>query len=137
MKPTLQPGLRHTHRFTVTEAQTVPALYPESPLFLAMPPVFATGYMVGFLEWACIELLAPHLDEGEQSVGTHIDTSHSAATPVGMIVTAEVELERIDGRRFTFRVSARDEQDVIAVGRHERMLIDPVRFRARMAAKAG
>jgi len=137
MKPSLQPGLRHTHSFTVTEAKTVPALYPESPLFLAMPPVFATGFMVGFLEWACVELLAPHLDEGEQTVGTHIETSHSAATPVGMTVTAEVELERVEGRRFWFRVSARDERDVIAEGRHERTLIDSARFRAKLAAKAG
>ena len=65
MKPSLVPGITHSHRFTVTEAKTVPGLYPESPDFVAMPKVFATGFMVGFIEWACLELLKPHLDEGE------------------------------------------------------------------------
>ena len=68
MKPTLVPGLTHTHRFTVTEEKTVGNLYPESPAFVDMPKVFATGFMVGFIEWACLEALALHLDDGEGSL---------------------------------------------------------------------
>ena len=70
MKPTLAPGVTHRLSFTVTEAKTVPFLYPESPDFVAMPKVFATGFMVGFVEWACLKALAPHLDEGEGSPET-------------------------------------------------------------------
>ena len=80
MKPTLAPGVTHKHSFTVTEEKTVPFLYPESPDFVAMPKVFATGFMVGFIEWACLEALAPHLDDGEGSLGIHIDVDISVRT---------------------------------------------------------
>jgi fluoroacetyl-CoA thioesterase len=65
MKSTLKTGDSYVHRFTVTEDKTVPYLYPESPEFRAMPKVFATGFLVGLVEWACIEALKPHLDPGE------------------------------------------------------------------------
>ena len=85
MKETLQAGITYEHRFLVSASKTVPALYPEAEEFLAMPEVFATGYLVGFLEWACIRAINPHLDwPAEQTVGTHIDVSHEAATPPGL-----------------------------------------------------
>ncbi len=137
MKPTLVPGLTHTQRFTVTEDKTVPNLYPESPAFVAMPKVFATGFMVGFIEWACLEALAPHLDDGEGSLGIHIDVDHRAATPPGMEVTAEVEVTEVDGRRIGFDVTVRDEVEVIAEGRHKRFIVDWQRFNAGLAEKTG
>ncbi|MBC8338157.1 MAG: thioesterase family protein [Rhodospirillales bacterium] len=137
MKPTLVPGLTYTHRFTVTEAKTVPGLYPESPDFVAMPKVFATGFMVGFIEWACLELLKPHLDEGEGSLGVHIDVDHRAATPPGMEVMADVEVTEVDGRRIAFSVTARDEVDVIAEGSHRRFIVEWDRFNAGLAEKTG
>lgn len=138
MKATLQPGLAHEHRFTVTAAKTVPALYPESAQFAAMPAVFATGFMVGLLEWACIEAIRPHLDgPHEQSVGTHIDVTHEAATPPGFTVTATVKLVAVDGRKLAFDVSAHDGVDIVARGRHERYVIDRAKFDARLAGKAG
>mgnify|MGYP001818830403 CR=1 FL=1 len=80
MKETLKPGIRHQHSFFVQESKTVPSLYPESEEFLAMPEVFATGFLVGFLEWSCIIAINPYLDwPREQTVGTHIDVSHLAA----------------------------------------------------------
>ena len=110
MKETLKPGLESEFTFTVTDGKTVPALYPESPEFQAMPKVFATGFMVGFIEWACIKLVNPHLDwPEEQTVGTQIDVSHTAATPPGMNVTAHVKLVTVEGRRLVFEVEARDE----------------------------
>ena len=124
MKTSLVPGLTHTHRFTVTEAKTVPGLYPESPDFIAMPKVFATRFMVGFIEWACLELMKPYLDEGEGSLGVHIDVDHRAATPPGMEVTADVEVTEVDGRAVNFRVTARDEVEVIAKGTHRRFVVD-------------
>jgi len=137
MKPTLIAGLTHTHRFSVTEAKTVPNLYPESPDFVAMPKVFATGFMVGFIEWACLELMKPHLDEGEGSLGVHIDVDHRAATPPGMEVTADVEVTAVDGRKVSFRVTARDEVEVIAEGTHRRFIVDWNRFNAGLVEKVG
>src|ERR1700694_75215 len=81
MKATLKPGLTHRLTYRVPADKTVPHLYPESPMFRAMPAVFATGFMVGLFEWACTELLNMHLDPGEGSLGIHVDFTHTAATP--------------------------------------------------------
>ena len=136
MKATLQPGIRHEHRFTVPPAKTVPALYPEAEEFVAMPEVFATGFLVGFLELACIRAINPHLDwPREQTVGTHIDVSHEAATPPGLEVSATVELIAVEGRKLVFRVQAHDGVDVISRGRHERFVIDRERFDVRVGQK--
>jgi fluoroacetyl-CoA thioesterase len=136
MKDTLIPGIRFEHTYLVPANKTVPALYPESPEFLAMPEVFATGFMVGFLEWACIMAIKPHLDwPDEQSVGTHINVSHEAATPPGLEVTASVELTIVDGRRLTFTVSAHDGIDTIARGTHERFVINKEKFDNKLRDK--
>ncbi|MDF1553407.1 MAG: thioesterase family protein, partial [Deferrisomatales bacterium] len=124
MKPTLRPGIEHTFTLPIDDSKTVPALYPEAAGFQTMPRVFATGYLVGFIEWTCVQALEPHLDgPNEQTVGTHIDVSHLAATPPGMDVTAKVTLVEVDGRRLVFEVEARDDSDLIASGRHERFVI--------------
>ena len=137
MKKDLLPGLKFTHTFAVSALKTVPALYPEAPEFADMPPVFATGFMVGFLEWACIRAIQPYLDwPNEQTLGTHIHVSHQAATPVGMTVTAHVELLSVQGRKLLFKLEVHDDVDVIAQGTHERHLILREWFDARMAAKA-
>jgi fluoroacetyl-CoA thioesterase len=137
LKATLKPGIRYEHKFVLPPTKTVPALYPEAPEFLLMPEVFATGYLVGFLEWACIKAVIPHLDwPREQSLGIHIDVSHEAATPPGLEVTASVELIAVQGRKLTFKVSAHDGVDLISQGRHERFVIDKQKFDAKIAAKA-
>ncbi|MBW6504299.1 thioesterase, partial [bacterium] len=87
MKETLKVGLEHVHTYRVPENKTVPHLYPEAKAFQEMPKVFATGYMVGLMEWACIEAMAPHMEPGEGSVGTLVNVTHTAATPPGMTVT--------------------------------------------------
>jgi len=85
--------------------------------------------MVGFLEWACIKAVNPHLDwPEEQTVGTQINVSHSAATPPGFEVTAKVKLTQVDGRRLVFEVEANDGVDVISKGTHERFVINRARF---------
>jgi fluoroacetyl-CoA thioesterase len=137
MKKTLKPGIRFEHRLILPASKTVPALYPEAEEFLVMPEVFATGFLVGFLEWACIKAVNPHLDwPEEQSVGTHIDVSHEAATPPGLEVTASVELIGVEGRKLIFSVSAHDGVDLISRGRHERFVINKEKFDAKMGAKA-
>ena len=136
MKDTLKPGLEYTHSFRIGPNKCVPSLYPEAEEFVAMPEVFATGFMVGFLEWACIKALNPHIDgPKEQTVGTHINVSHCAATPPGMEVTAKVRLVEVDGRRLRFEVEAHDGADLIAKGDHERFVIDRERFDKNLEAK--
>ncbi len=136
MRPTLLAGLEHELRFTVTESKTVPHLYPESGLFRGMPAVFATGFMVGLMEWACLEAIQPHLDAGEASVGVEVRVTHSAATPPGFTVTVRVRLDRVAGRRLGFTVSAHDGVDVIGEGTHDRMVIDVARFSRKVEEKA-
>jgi len=137
MKDTLQPGLTHTFQFRIPPTKTVPHLYPESAMFREMPEVLATGFMVGLLEWACVDALRPYLDwPSEQSLGTLVNFSHEAATPPGFTVTVDVRLERIEGRKLVFHVEAHDGIDRIASGTHERFVIDADRFRSKVAAKA-
>ena len=137
MKNTLQPGLTHTFQFRIPPTKTVPHLYPESAMFREMPEVLATGFMVGLLEWACVDALRPYLDwPAEQSLGTLVNFSHEAATPPGFTVTVDVRLERIEGRKLVFHVEAHDGIDRIASGTHERFVIDAARFRSRVAEKA-
>lgn len=135
MKQTLQAGLTHTLKFTVPENKTVPYLYPEAPDFTAMPHVFATGFMVGLFEWACIQLLRPHLDAGEGSLGVHVDFEHSAATPPGLTVTVEARCTKVDGRFVEFEVRGHDGVDAIGGGGHRRAVVRWDKFNERVARK--
>jgi fluoroacetyl-CoA thioesterase len=136
MKNTLKPGIKFEHQYVVPISKTVPALYPESEEFVAMPEVFATGFLVGFLEWTCIKAINPHLDWPlEQTVGIHINVSHEAATPPGQEVTATVELIAVEGRRLVFNVEAHDGVELISKGQHERFVINKQKFDAKVLAK--
>lgn len=136
MKSSLQPGLRGQFTYKVPVERTVPHLYPEAADFQVMPQVLATGYLVGLCEWACIDLIRPHLDwPTEQSLGTQVNFSHVAATPPGLTVTIETELVSVDGRKLGFTVRARDNLDLITEGTHERHVIDAARFNAKVADK--
>ena len=131
----LKPGLRQAETITVGEALAVPA---QAQLFdpaTEMPPVFATAQMIAFVEWVCVHALAPYLAPDQRSVGTRVEMTHVAATPIGMRVTAEVELVEIDGRRLRFKVSCRDEIEAIGEGFHERMIVDHARFMQRLGSK--
>jgi fluoroacetyl-CoA thioesterase len=136
MKTTLKPGLRHELRYRVPDTKTVPNLYPESPEFQAMPQVFATGFMVGLVEWACILAINPHIDwPATQSVGTRINVDHTAATPPGFEVCAKVRLVEVDGRRLVFDAELNDGVDIISKGTHERFIIDAEKFSRKMKQK--
>ena len=137
MKESLKPGIEYDFRFRVPESKTVPNLYPESPEFQAMPQVFATGFLIGLIEWACIKAINPHIDwPNEQTVGTHVNLSHSAATPPGMEVRAKVKLIEVDGRRLLFEVEASDGLDIICRGTHERFVINAAKFNEKVGMKA-
>ena len=130
------PGLRHTLAITVDDTLIVPAVFPAWPSFGAMPPVFATAFMIGLMELACVEALQAHLEPEDLTVGTHVDVSHCAATPPGMTVTAEVTLEAVAARKLWFHVVARDQAGVIGEGRHQRAIIERARFMTSVARKA-
>src|SRR5688572_509067 len=134
MKTELKPGLRHSLDMVVDKSLVVPSM-PAAFAFADMPPVFATAYMVAFIEWACLEALRPYLAPNERTVGTGINVSHLAATPIGMKVTAEIELLEIEGRKLRFKVSCRDETDLIGEGFHERAVIDTAKFMSKLSAK--
>lgn len=137
MRATLVPGLKNRISYVVAADRTVPHLFPEAALRLDMPNVFATAYMVGLFEWVCTALAAEHLDDGEGSVGTHVDFSHVAATLPGMTVTAECELIEVSGRKLRFRVDGHDGVEAIGGGFHERHVIGRASFDARVAQKLG
>jgi fluoroacetyl-CoA thioesterase len=137
MKPTLKAGLSHRFTYPVPENKTVPFLYEEADDMQHFPKVFATAFMIGLMEWTCVKLLAPHLDTGEGSVGTHVDVSHSAATPAGFRVTVEAECTEVNGRRASFRVRAHDGIELIGEGRHERYIVAWDKFSSKLAEKAG
>ena len=129
------PGLRHRATIRVTEQLAVPASGRLLGATAEMPAVFATAQMIAFVEWTCVAALGPYLGPHQRTVGTRVEMSHSAATPIGMQVTAEIELIEIDGRRLRFKVSCRDEAEPIGDGFHERTIIDHDRFMARLARK--
>jgi len=135
MKPTLKAGLKHRFSDRVPGSKTVPQLYPEASELQVMPEVFATGFMVGLMEWTCIKLLEPHLDKGEGSLGTHIDVSHKAATPIGFTVTVEAECVEVRGPRARFKLVAHDGVDEIGAGTHERFIVAWDRFNRGVDAK--
>lgn len=94
----LQAGLRHSEQFVVRLRHTVPEIDDAWPGFRDIPPVLATAIMIGFIEQTCVEALRPYLSAEQRTVGTRVDVSHVAATPVGMTVTSEIELVAVDGK---------------------------------------
>lgn len=136
MKPTLKPGAKTRFEYKVPADKTVPHLFPEAHDFQMMPTVFATGFMVGLMEWTCMKVLEGHLEPGEGSLGIHIDVSHTAATVPGQVVTVEAECTGVAGRRVSFKVSAHDGIEKISDGKHERMIVPWERFVAKVNEKA-
>ncbi len=98
--------------------------------------VLATPVMITLMEEAALAAVEDQLPEGRQSLGTHLDVSHVAATPIGMQVIARAELIAIDGRRLTFQVEARDEAELIGEGTHQRVVVSAQSFAERIAAKS-
>lgn len=97
--------------------------------------VLATPILVTLLESAALQAVERFMPPGQQTVGTRLDISHTAATPVGMRVRAHAELIRVEGRKLTFRLHAEDEGEPIAEGTHERLIISVERFDQRMQKK--
>ncbi len=135
MKPGLKAG--DTARFSreVLPDDTVPSLFGDAVVMHGMPEVLATAKMIGMMEWACVEQMKPYYEEGECSLGIHVDVSHLAPTPPGLTVTVESEVTEVDGRFLWFRVRAHDGVDLIGEGRHRRAVVNEERFRAKAETK--
>ena len=97
--------------------------------------VLATPIMVNLMEAAALQAVERYMPPGYQTVGTHLDVRHFAATPVGLRVQARAELVKVEGRTLTFRISAEDEREAIGEGVHERLVINVERFDQRMQKK--
>lgn len=136
MTEDLKPGLRHSATVEIDYSLTVPALPHSLPGFADLPTVFATAYLVALVESTCIAALKPFLSQNERSVGTGVNITHTAATPIGFRVTAEVELIEVDGRRLRFRVECKDDAEVIGEGFHDRFIIDVAKFIARLKTRS-
>jgi len=138
MENAFKPGMTFQFSYTVPEDKTVPHLYADVPELQQMPRVFATGFMVGLFELACIRAVNPHIDwPRQQTVGTRINVTHMAPTPPGLTVTVNGILEAVEGRKLSFAIEAHDGVDVISKGTHQRFIIDAEKFNAQVASKAG
>lgn len=98
-------------------------------------PVFATPWMIALMEGAAVQAVQGALPPEEGTVGTRLDVTHNAATPIGMRVWAEAEVTAAEGRKVTFAVSAFDESGKIGGGTHERFVIQTEKFLARAQGK--
>ncbi len=125
----LQPGLKGNVEIVVGEEHTAPHVGS------GRVHVLATPVMVNLMEAAALQAVEGLLPAGHQTVGTHLDITHTAATPVGMRVKAYAELIKVDKRTLTFNVHAEDEKERIGGGTHERIIINLERFDVRMQEK--
>ncbi len=136
MKDSLKPGLTFEYQYRVPEDKTVPYLFPDLEELGQMPKVFATGFMVGLFEYACIQFLNPHLDwPAEQTVGIDVRVNHTAATPPGFTITVRGKLEEVEGKKLSFSLEAHDGVDRISKGTHQRFVINAAKFNAAIDEK--
>ena len=129
MKPSLVTGVAKTRRVVIDRARTIDFLGERAR-------VYATPELVRDIEHTCREALLPHLDAGEDSVGTRVEIDHLAPTLLDMWVEIAVTVVDVKGRLVTFEINARDPVDTVARGRHIRFVSDVARTVERLAAKA-
>lgn len=129
MKPSLQAGLSNTVKFEVTRERTIDFMGEAAR-------VYATPMLVRDIEVACRELLLPHLDTGEDSVGTRVAIDHIGASLLGMAVSLTVRVTSVEGRAVQFEVEGSDAVEPIVRGTHSRFVVDVAKTAQRLAAKA-
>lgn len=125
----LEAGIKGTKEIMVTNENTAKTMGSGTL------DVFATPAMIALMENTAYESVASELEEGSGTVGTALNVKHVAATPVGMKVTCETELIKVDGRALTFSVKAFDEKGLIGEGEHERFIVFNEKFQAKADAK--
>ena len=125
----LTTGIKGKLARTVTEELTAKAMGSGEL------PVFATPAVVALAEECAWKSEAGELEEGQGTVGTRMELSHLAATPLGMTVRCETELVEVDRRKLVFKIEAYDGVDKIAEGRHERFIVDNAKFLGKANGK--
>jgi fluoroacetyl-CoA thioesterase len=125
----LAVGMTHEMRLKTGPEHSAQKFYPK------VPDVFGTPFLGGLFEGVSAELMAPHLGEGETSVGISMNLKHTAPTPLGMIVRAVTEVTAVEGRKITFKLEAFDEKEKIGEAVHERFIINAEKFNKRVEAK--
>jgi fluoroacetyl-CoA thioesterase len=135
MKPGLSVGATSALTYRVPPSKTVRHIYTEAPEFARFPEVFATGFFVALMEWACTDVLKPYLEPTEGSLGIKMDMTHEAATPPGFDVTVTTTVTFVEPRKVGFDVVGHDGIDLIGRGAHVRAVIDRARFDQRLAEK--
>lgn len=126
----IPPGLAGSAELVVGEHHTAPRVGSGRIRVLATP------VMINLIEAAALAAVEQSLPEHHQSLGTVLNVTHRAATPVGMRVRATAEVVRVEGRTIHFRVRAEDERELVGEGTHERVVVNVERFDARLKAKA-
>ena len=127
----ITPGLEGSVEITVGDQHTAPSIGSGKVRVLATP------VMINLIEAAALKAIEHLLDPGYQSLGTHLDVHHVAATPVGMKASATAVVAKVDGRTVYFKVEAKDEKDLIGYGTHERVVVNVAKFDARVQKKLG
>jgi len=122
-------GAKGEHRLLVTPDVAIDFLDLEDAKVLSTPA------MILYMERTCRNTLAPLLETGHDTVGTHVNVFHRAAAPIGSVVTFASEITAVDDRRVQFKVTARSDEELIGEGTHERAIINIARFATRLAAK--
>ena len=130
MSAAFEVGMTHEITVETNPEHTAQYFYAE------LPDVFATPFLAGFMERVSAELIHKHVDTGRQSVGISMNMKHSAATPLGMKVRVKTEIIAVDGAKLTFALEAWDDIEKIGEATHERFIIKPDTFNARVAKKA-
>lgn len=125
----LEIGIKGCKKIKVTDENTAKAMGSGTL------EVFATPAMIALIEATASESVAPFLDDGSSTVGTHLDVAHSSASPVGIEVICETELVEIDRRRIVFKTVVRDSAGEIGSGTHERFIVDNAKFMSKASAK--
>jgi fluoroacetyl-CoA thioesterase len=128
MKPTLAAGLETSQRVIVDESRVISFMGDDCR-------VYATPRIINDVEYACRNLLLPHLDPGEDSVGTRVNIEHVGPALLGDEVAIQVRLAELDGRRVTFAASVKAGADEVLRGTHERFIVTVDKVRERLLKK--
>ena len=128
MKSSLQPGLTTRREVVVDQERCIGFMGREGA-------VYATPRMVSDVEYTCRDFLLQHLDEGEDSVGTHVSIDHLAATPMGLKAVVEIRIAEVDRRKVTFEFTVHDSVEQVGRGKHVRFVVEKAKTAERLAAK--
>ncbi len=128
MKSSLKAGITTRREVVVDESRCIGFMGKAGA-------VYATPRMVSDVEYTCRDFALQHLDEGEDSVGTHVTIDHLAATPMGLKVAIDVKIAEIDRRKVVFEFTVTDQVEQVGRGKHVRFVVETAKTQERLAAK--